>query len=408
MPALLLDLPRDLLVTIMFLFLNDAILQDEKTGAYKMDEGRWAFLPNPRHDPDASQGLAIVWKLVCKAFHKVLPWPVEGCPLIELCDTPSMLEFVRNLWNPECDSYKDVKLWLGALDSYSEESTLGHPNSELQQRMPQLYSLALVDFDPEDLRKFTSAFTFKEVLDFFQKHAGKEIRYMDLLNQALRNDKYDAVKWFLYRHVAIRYNQDKPNFEFCLSRAIRSNSPNAVRALYDAKDWFEFSDGPLAKAIPLAAQYGKLGIVKLLHRDLGLPMDKAAMKRALENGHMDVAEYANRFAQSRCTVLDMIHSGNAAWTPAALAERDRDYTRRYEMPALEHLKTYTRKTRQDDCQWAVHAMADILKTNLEAHAPVGNHRHQKRDEAKRKKEENVLLALNKEMTAQAKGRRRFR
>lgn len=401
------DLPKDVLSIIMFLFLNDDTLQNGTTGAYQMDEHSQAFLPNPRYDPDASQGLAIVWKLVCRPFRDALPWPVE-CPLIELCDTPNMLEFTRNLWNPDCDSVKDADLWINVLDFNSLDNTLGYSNLELRAKLPHLNSLNLVDFDPMDLRKFTSAFPFKEVLDFFKQLAGKEILYMDLLNHALRKDKYGAVKWFLGRHEAISYYGEKPDFKTCLARAIRSNSPNAVRAVHDAKDWFEFTDKPLAMAIPQAARYGKLGIVKLLHRDLGLPMDKAAMKNALENGHMDVAEYANRFAPSCCTVLDMMHTGNAAWRPEALAERDRGYESRYKMPALEHLKTFTRETRQDDCQWAVHAMADILKTNLEAHAPVGNYRHQKRDEAKRKKEEDALLALNKDIAAKAKGRRRFR
>ena len=101
-------LPSEVLWIVLTYFLN---LQEERNpqdDTYVLDVDR-CIVRNGRYDINGRQGLAIFWKLVCKAFHKLLHWHVQ-CPLIRLCDTYEMLDFVRDDWNPHHLDTKDTRL----------------------------------------------------------------------------------------------------------------------------------------------------------------------------------------------------------------------------------------------------------------------------------------------------------
>tara|TARA_B100000902_G_scaffold297619_1_gene284733 strand:+ start:525 stop:1736 length:1212 start_codon:yes stop_codon:yes gene_type:complete len=336
---MLASLPNELLWLILVYFRNEEFERDPDDGK-KVMLTNLQFKVNMRCDPNASQGLAIVWKLVCKACNAACPWPVSS-PLIGLCDTTDMLDLVRRLWNPENDNRQNAVLLSRATDL---------ANDKLKLKFPCSIGYYLT---ADDLSVFIAAYEFKEVLKFFEQFPERGIGYHDYVVRAIRDDKGDVLKHFLELDAELNDKDQNWTVNDYLFRAIRCGTLNAVMAAHEAKRGFAKDedgnnvDHAYHTGIQRAAWYGKLEVVKLLHKVLGYKMSSKAMENALDREHMHVAEHLNQFEAARCTVLDMMHSGHPNWTPSKLDERDADYASHYEMSAYEHLGTFTRERRHN-------------------------------------------------------------
>lgn len=336
---MLASLPSDVLWVVLVYFLNEEHERYPDDGELVVDEDGQLEL-NERHDPDAPEGLAICWKLVCKSFHEVFHWNVES-PLIGRCDTYEMLDFVRRLWNPENDNRQNAVLLSRATDL---------ANDTLKLKFPCSIGYHLT---ADDLSVFTAAYEFNKVLEFFAQFPNRGISFHDYVVRAIQDDKYDVLEHFLEIDDELNDRAHLWTIDDYLFRAIRCGTLNAVRAAHWAKHGFTTDedennvDHAYDTGIQRAAWYGKLEVVKLLHEELGYKMSTKAMENALAREHMHVAKYLDQFDTARCTVLDMVHSGHPNWTVTKLDERDADYAHHYEMSAFEHLRTFTRERRQN-------------------------------------------------------------
>ena len=472
-------LPKELLWIILTYFINPENELDPQNGTFLLDEHDQR-VANERYDANAREGLAIAWKLVCKNFHEILPWNVE-CPLIELCDTKEMLDFVRGDWNPEHTVRGDTRLLDKAVTNAN----------------PKLKALMAEALPTWRSHKVFSSLAVSMALDtllvFMHEQPSVELNYETLINRAIQTDHFDVVKWLIARRGEIR-DMPAPDLIKYLFRAIKRGTPQAVAAVHQAKGGFicddddeeedeptlyerldrtqvreddcmlfrylkekkalkltqELVDNPgmwslpyereekqprkdctYEEAIPLAAACGKLEIVKLLSESLGYEMNSCVMEKALIHGHMDVAEYADRFPCSRCSVLHMVHTFADAFLADNLAARDPDYRDHYEMSAYQHLKHYTPESLAARRAQALERAISLTHGHIEEHVNVGDHWVPKSEaaeravrldaeqdakqaaqlaqlEAKRQKEEDARFALSRRNIARMKERKRLR
>lgn len=335
----------DLLWIILVYFRNEYYERNPNDGEYRLQADGVTRIRNPRHEGAAGlQGLVVSWKLVCKQFLATCPWPVE-CPLIEMCDTTQMLTFVHDAWNFDNDSHQSAALLSKAI---------ANPNDKLQPLLP----ISIGDLNVDDLSIFVAALGYRQVLKFFEAFPDRLIRYQDFLSCAIRADKPEVIKYFLEWRDELDENAggNRCPINSFLLRAIVCGNVNAVRAVHEAKGGLatnesgEIDDSAYKQAIPKAAHYGKLDVVKLLHEELGYEMNKAVTIAALKRGHTLVAEYADQVPSSRCSVGEMMSTpDNPNWTQAKVDARDPEYLEHYDMSAFEHMTTYTLERAQDKC-----------------------------------------------------------
>lgn len=332
-------LPSEVLWLILTYFLNEEHERSPSDGEFVLDHHDNP-VPNQLYDAAARQDIVIVWKLVCKAFNEMCPSSIKS-PLIGLCDTIKMLTFVHDAWNPDNDSHQSAELLSKAIEN---------SNDKLQPLLPT----SIGNLHVNDLSIFVAALGYREVLKFFEAFPGRCIGYQAFLLCAIRADRHEVIKYFLeWRDELDEAEDDRCSINNYLIRAIVCGKVNAVRIVHEAKGGLstnesgEIDDPAYRKAIPKAAHYGHLDIVKLLHAELGYEMNKDVTMAALQQGHMHVAEYANQVPSSRCTVGDMMSTDNPNWTQEKVDGRDPEYLEHYDMSAFEHVTTYTLERAQD-------------------------------------------------------------
>ena len=413
MPTFL-DLPDNLRWLIMTLFLNETFLRKEKGGTVHLDkEGNKK--PNEHYDPDAAQGLPLAWKLTCTGMRDTLKVATET-PLMTVCTSIQMLDWIRDVWNNAKSLRCDVQL-LGMI--------LTGANKKLKRivtktaRGPATSGLAWM---PDDLVLGRKAAKIGEtsVLEWMVDKLRRELDFKELCGLARANGQDNTLRWLVSKALwgdhwdndesrecffeTIKYgeasavlavhnatggcflDEEEEEYDSCnlYNKISTDANPSAKRAKRNLDLAQQIVDNPYVaadydygnyekeptydqayhNACPLAAAVGKLETLKLL-KDLGYELNQNVMAAAIASEHMDVAAWAAQNPNASCEVKDMFDEEVPGWSLDELRKRDPEIEQHMDMCAFKHLMEYTPERAAAEAEAAAAAAAEA-KARAEA------------------------------------------